>query len=176
MLVLYHRFPNDQIHTSSASSQLLSDAFLARRFITGGSSGGSAAAVAAGMAVFGIGSDTGGSVRNPASYCGVVGLKPGYGRLSRHGLIPLVNALDVPGLLATSAEDAAIVFAAAAGVDPKDATSRGRGSAFSSALPLPDDLRGLRIGVPREYHAPVRRTCLWRLVRVAWPLLSPAGP
>lgn len=136
------------------------------RFITGGSSGGSAGAVAAGLAVFGLGSDTGGSVRNPASYCGVVGLKPSYGRLSRHGLIPLVNAIESPGVLATSAEDAALVMSAAGGLDPKDSTTVARSETdpladLSKAAPLPQLPRGLRIGIPIEYHAPVSGIALF---------------
>ena len=99
-------------------------------------------------------------MRNPASYCGIVGLKPGYGRLSRHGLIPLVNVIDSPGVLATSAEDAALVMAAAGGIDPKDSTSvpmrdnEPLGS-VTSAVPLASIPRGLRVGIPKEYHAPV---------------------
>ncbi|KAH8310844.1 hypothetical protein KR044_003206, partial [Drosophila immigrans] len=121
--------------------------------IAGGSSGGSASAVAAGLCYAAIGSDTGGSTRNPASYCGVVGLKPTYGLCSRHGLIPLVNSMDVPGILTRSVSDCVDVLNAVAGPDALDSTSVQR--PFKK-LKLPEveqiDLRSLRIGIPKEYH------------------------
>jgi aspartyl-tRNA(Asn)/glutamyl-tRNA(Gln) amidotransferase subunit A len=114
----------------------------------GGSSGGSAAAVAARMSTFALGSDTGGSIRQPAALSGIVGLKPTYGRVSRYGLLAFASSLDQIGPLARTAEDAALVLQVLAGHDPQDATS--------SVEPLPDlraaltgELRGLRIGVPR---------------------------
>ncbi len=114
----------------------------------GGSSGGSAAAVAAGMAPAALGSDTGGSVRQPAAFCGLVGLKPTYGRVSRYGLLAFASSLDQVGPLTRTAEDAALVLQAMAGHDAQDATA--------STEPVPDYLaglaggvRGLRIGVPR---------------------------
>jgi len=119
--------------------------------VPGGSSGGSAAAVAARLALGGTGTDTGGSIRQPASFCGIVGMKPSYGRCSRWGVVAFASSLDHPGPFARSVQDAAILMRSMAGYDPKDSTS--------ADIPLPDyeaactrDIRGLRIGVPREYR------------------------
>ncbi|XP_055853522.1 glutamyl-tRNA(Gln) amidotransferase subunit A, mitochondrial [Episyrphus balteatus] len=121
--------------------------------ITGGSSGGSATAVASGICFAAIGSDTGGSTRNPASYCGVVGLKPTYGLVSRHGLIPLVNSMDVPGIFTRSVNDCALVLNAIAGPDSRDSTTI-KTPFKPIELDLEEDIRNIRIGIPKEYHCP----------------------
>ncbi len=139
--------------------------------IPGGSSGGSAVAVATGMSLGGIGTDTGGSIRIPAACCGVTGLKPTYGRVSCHGVIPLSWSLDHVGPLARSAEDCAIVFDAIAGYDPRDPNSisgpPSRPTAFLIAGPEGGDtlsLQGLKLGVPQEaFFAPLDPE-----VRAAW--------
>ena len=120
--------------------------------VPGGSSGGSAAAVAANMAVATLGSDTGGSIRQPASFCGVVGVLPTYGRVSRYGLIAFASSLDRVGPFAANVRDAATLLGVIAGHDPRDATS--------SPAPVPDyaaesdkPVEGLRVGVPAEYFA-----------------------
>ncbi len=120
--------------------------------IPGGSSGGSTAAVAAGMVPLALGSDTGGSIRQPAALCGVTGLKPTYGRVSRYGLIAFASSLDQIGPIATGVEDAAAMLSAIAGFDHRDATSLNAASPeFSGALA--GSLRGLRVGVPRALLA-----------------------
>ena len=121
-----------------------------RSRVPGGSSGGSAAAVAAGIVPFATGTDTGGSIRQPAAFCGITGLKPTYGRVSRWGMIAFASSLDCGGVLARSAEDCAHVFAAMAGHDPRDATSADRAiDDYVAALATP--LRGVRIGVAKNY-------------------------
>jgi aspartyl-tRNA(Asn)/glutamyl-tRNA(Gln) amidotransferase subunit A len=118
--------------------------------VPGGSSGGSSAAVAGGQAYFALGTDTGGSIRQPASLTGTVGMKPTYGRVSRYGMVAFASSLDQCGPFARSVRDVAIVLGAVAGHDPRDSTS--------VDVPVPDyaaaltgDVRGLRLGVPREY-------------------------
>ncbi|NLC72088.1 MAG: Asp-tRNA(Asn)/Glu-tRNA(Gln) amidotransferase subunit GatA [Desulfuromonadaceae bacterium] len=118
--------------------------------VSGGSSGGSAAAVAACMAAGSLGTDTGGSIRQPASHCGVVGLKPTYGRVSRYGVIAYASSLDQVGPLARDVEDCSLLLQAVAGYDPHDSTS--------VSLPVPDyrgslknGVKGMRIGCPKEY-------------------------
>jgi len=142
--------------------------------VPGGSSGGSAAAVAAGMALGALGTDTGGSVRQPASLCGVVGLKPTYGRVSRWGLIAFASSLDQIGPLAKDVRDCAILLQALAGHDSRDSTS--------VQVPVPDysagltgDIRGLRIGVPVEYFIEGIQPGVERAVRDALSTLEDLG-
>ena len=148
-----------------------------RPLVPGGSSGGSAAAVAARAALGATGTDTGGSIRQPASFCGIVGLKPTYGRCSRWGVVAYASSLDTPGPMARTVRDAAILLDAMAGHDPRDSTS--------APLPVPDyeaaltgDVRGLKIGIPREYRVdgmPGEIETLWQQ-GIAWLRDSGAEP
>jgi aspartyl-tRNA(Asn)/glutamyl-tRNA(Gln) amidotransferase subunit A len=122
-----------------------------RPLVSGGSSGGSAAAVAARAALGATGTDTGGSIRQPASFCGIVGFKPTYGRCSRWGVVAFASSLDHPGPMTRTVRDAAMMLGAMAGHDPRDSTS--------APVPVPDyeaaltgDIRGLKIGIPKEYR------------------------
>ena len=118
--------------------------------VPGGSSGGAAASVAAGEAIYALGSDTGGSVRQPAALCGVVGLKPTYGLVSRYGLIAFASSLDQIGPVGRSVVDCALALNAIAGHDPRDATSVRREPTDYTAT-LGQDIKGMRLGVPEEY-------------------------
>ena len=120
--------------------------------VPGGSSGGSTAAVAAGEAIWALGSDTGGSIRQPAAFCGVVGLKPTYGRVSRYGLIAFASSLDQIGPITKDVRDAALLMNVLSGHDPMDSTSIDR-DVPDYTKSLSHDVKGLRIGVPKEYFA-----------------------
>lgn len=142
--------------------------------VPGGSSGGSAAAVAARLVPAALGTDTGGSVRQPASFCGVTGLKPTYGRVSRYGLVAYGSSLDTVGAFGRTAEDVALMFTQIAGYDPRDATTMD--------LPVPaiclngcDDLKGMRIGVPQEYFIQGIQPEVDQLVRAAVAVLASLG-
>jgi aspartyl-tRNA(Asn)/glutamyl-tRNA(Gln) amidotransferase subunit A len=123
-----------------------------RSRVPGGSSGGSAAAVAARLVPAATGTDTGGSIRQPAAFCGLTGLKPSYGRVSRYGMIAFASSLDQAGPLAQSAADAAALFDAMAGFDPRDSTSLEQ-AAEPTADALEKSIEGLRIGLPREFFS-----------------------
>ena len=120
--------------------------------VPGGSSGGSAAAVAAGMTPIALGTDTGGSIRQPAGFCGVVGLKPSYGRVSRYGLVAFASSLDQAGPLARDVDDAALVLSVISGHDSSDSTSAAR-PPFELGAPREPNLAGLRVGVPWPFLA-----------------------
>jgi aspartyl-tRNA(Asn)/glutamyl-tRNA(Gln) amidotransferase subunit A len=148
-----------------------------RPLVPGGSSGGSAAAVAARCALGATGTDTGGSIRQPAAFSGIVGMKPTYGRCSRWGIVAFASSLDQPGPLTRSTRDAAIMLGAMAGHDPKDSTSVDR--------PVPDyeaamtgDIRGLKVGVPKEYRidgTPQEIDDLWQR-GIDWLVAAGAEP
>ena len=142
--------------------------------VPGGSSGGSAAAVAANLAPLALGTDTGGSIRQPASLCGVVGVKPSYGRVSRFGLVAFASSLDQVGPFTRSVEDAAAVMAAIAGQDPRDSTSM--------PAPVPDytqylkgDLKGIKVGVPKEYFIDGMDSTVEETVRKAINVMQDLG-
>jgi aspartyl-tRNA(Asn)/glutamyl-tRNA(Gln) amidotransferase subunit A len=148
-----------------------------RPLVPGGSSGGSAAAIAARAALAATGTDTGGSIRQPASFCGIVGLKPTYGRCSRWGVVAYASSLDHPGPMARTVRDVAIMLGVMAGRDPRDSTS--------AAVPVPDyeaaltgDIRGLRFGIPKEYRVdgmPGESEALWQQ-GVEWLRAAGAEP
>jgi aspartyl-tRNA(Asn)/glutamyl-tRNA(Gln) amidotransferase subunit A len=142
--------------------------------VPGGSSGGSAAAVAAGMVPLALGSDTGGSVRQPASLCGVVGVKPSYGRVSRYGLVAYASSLDQIGTLARDARDAALLLSAIAGHDPCDSTSMPLQVPDYAAALVPG-LRGMRIGIAREYMSDGAQPGVLNAVQAAIDQLAALG-
>jgi aspartyl-tRNA(Asn)/glutamyl-tRNA(Gln) amidotransferase subunit A len=124
-------------------------------YVAGGSSGGVASAVGGNIAVYGLGSDTGGSIRQPASFCGLVGLKPTYGAVSRYGLIAYASSFDQVGPIATCVEDTAIVYDSISAYDKKDATSQGN-KGKSALSTLKDDIKGVKIGIAKEYFEGIR--------------------
>jgi aspartyl-tRNA(Asn)/glutamyl-tRNA(Gln) amidotransferase subunit A len=132
--------------------------------VPGGSSGGSAAAVAAQLCLGATGTDTGGSIRQPAALCGIVGMKPTYGRCSRFGIVAFASSLDQAGPLARSVQDCAILLQQMASYDPQDSTSVDRPLADLEAAALSSDVRGLSVGIPREYRLegmPAEIAALW---------------
>ena len=143
--------------------------------VPGGSSGGSAAAVAGDEALCALGTDTGGSIRQPASFCGIVGFKPTYGRVSRYGVTAFASSLDQVGPMTKTVEDAALLMQALAGEDPHDGTT--------ATEPVPDfraalegaTLKGLRIGLPKEYFVPGTDPAVTEIVRVAIDRCAAAG-
>ena len=143
--------------------------------VPGGSSGGSAAAVAADMCLFAIGSDTGGSIRCPASFCGVVGLKPSYGRVSRFGLLSMTSSTDVIGPLAKTVYDAAVVLRVLAGVDERDATSAPESVGDYRTALNDHSLQGLTVGWPREYFMAELKADVVTKLRAAASKLEASG-
>jgi aspartyl-tRNA(Asn)/glutamyl-tRNA(Gln) amidotransferase subunit A len=144
--------------------------------VPGGSSGGSAAAVAARMIPIALGTDTGGSIRQPAAYCGVVGLKPSYGRVSRYGLVAFGSSLDCVGVLSRTVEDAAFLMEIMAGHDLRDSTSMPSPvPAFRTKLRGEPDLHGVRVGIPREYFPTGIQSDVDRSVREAFRVLQSLG-
>jgi aspartyl-tRNA(Asn)/glutamyl-tRNA(Gln) amidotransferase subunit A len=144
--------------------------------VPGGSSGGSAAAVAAGECLGALGTDTGGSVRQPAALCGVVGLKPTYGRVSRYGLVAFASSLDQVGVLARDVTDAAVLLKAIASYDPRDSTSLDVAAPdYYNGLEKGTDLSGVRVGVPKEYFVEGVQPEVEAAVRAAVDVLAGLG-
>jgi aspartyl-tRNA(Asn)/glutamyl-tRNA(Gln) amidotransferase subunit A len=144
------------------------------QYVAGGSSGGSAAAVASGEAILSLGSDTGGSIRMPAAYCGVTGIKPTYGRVSRYGLIAYASSLDQIGGFGRSVADCALLLNTIAGHDPRDTTSADV-KTVDYTQSLQQDIRGLKIGMPKEYFVEGLDAELTRRIQTAVELLSKEG-
>src|SRR4249920_1338836 len=134
--------------------------------VPGGSSGGSAAALAADQCIAALGTDTGGSIRQPAAFCGVVGLKPTYGRVSRYGIIAFASSMDQVGPMTKDVRDSALLLQAIAGHDPADSTSANRSVPDYSAA-LNGDIRGLRIGISKEYFVPGMQPLVYKAVQNA---------
>lgn len=143
-------------------------------YITGGSSGGSAACVAAGESLATLGSDTGGSIRQPASLCGVVGMKPTYGRVSRYGLVAFASSLDQVGPLTRDVSDCALMMNVISGHDPRDSTSADAPVPDYTSM-LQDGLRGVRVGVPAEYFGDGLDPEVEQVVRAGITMLADAG-
>ena len=144
--------------------------------VPGGSSSGSAAAIAADLCVFALGTDTGGSVRQPASLCGVVGFKPSYGRVSRYGLIAMASSLDCPGTFTKSVADARLVLDWIAGPDGFDSNVHLRGVGMNKpSVHLEGGLRGLRVGVPKEYFGKGLDTGVEKVIKYAIKKLEELG-
>ncbi len=143
-------------------------------YVPGGSSGGSAAAVAANECLGALGTDTGGSVRQPASYCGVVGIKPTYGRISRYGLVAFASSLDQIGAITKDVRDAALLLGTMAGYDPKDSTSIDR-PVPNYEQALSGKVEGMRFGVPREYFVEGMNPVVETAVRDALGVLKDLG-
>lgn len=143
-------------------------------YVAGGSSGGSAASVAAGMAPLAIGTDTGGSIRQPAHFCGIVGVKPTYGRVSRYGIIAFASSLDQAGPMARTVYDSALVLESICGHDPKDATTaQVPVPAFSQHLQ--ENLKGLKIGLPKEYFNDSMNADAQRTLKQVIAMVKDAG-
>jgi aspartyl-tRNA(Asn)/glutamyl-tRNA(Gln) amidotransferase subunit A len=135
-----------------------------QKLVPGGSSGGSAAAVSGRLAIAATGTDTGGSIRQPASFCGIVGMKPTYGRCSRWGIVAFASSLDQAGPITRNVQDAALMLGAMAGHDPKDSTSANLAVPDFEAA-LTGDIRGMKIGIPKEYRMdgmPEEIDALWK--------------
>lgn len=160
--------------TENSAMQLTRNPWNLKR-VPGGSSGGSAAAVAADFCVAALGSDTGGSIRQPASFCSVVGLKPTYGRISRSGLIALASSLDTVGVLTKSVQDAALLLGILAGPDQFDATTSPKPVPNYLASLEKEDLKGVRIGLPQEYFAANLNPAVKEVILRATKVLAAQG-
>ena len=145
-----------------------------RELTPGGSSGGSASAVAGDLAIAALGTDTGGSIRQPAAFCGIVGIKPTYGRVSRWGIIAYASSLDQAGPMTKSVRDAAILLGAMSGHDPKDSTSADLAVPDFEAA-LTGDIRGKKIGIPKEYRLPGLRPEIQKIWDKGAEMLRDAG-
>lgn len=145
-----------------------------RSRVPGGSSGGSAVSVAAGFVPLALGSDTGGSIRQPASFCGITGFKPTYGRISRYGLIAYASSLDQIGPFAANVEDAALLYSVIAGHDPMDSTSLNQSTNFNLEN-IKKPIKGLKIGIPKEYFSEGIDQEVSQAVRKAIEILKSKG-